>query len=53
MKALDDLNNAELLLLLTEYSNYVMEFYGAHSSAEYPVCVYEFYDNEYQEIIKG
>ncbi len=52
MNLITKLNSTELLHLLDNYSMYVTEFYDEHSSAEYPVCVYEFYDNEYQEIIK-
>ncbi len=53
MKTVEQLNGAELLNLLNEYNIYIMDFYDTHSSGEYPVSVYEFYHNEYQDILKG
>ena len=48
----NDLNYDELEHLIGSYSNYIIEFYDEHSSAEYPVSVYEFFDYEYKEILK-
>jgi len=45
----EDLEYEDLLHLAGEYSNYIMEFDCEQSG--HPVCIYEFYKNEYQEII--
>ncbi len=52
MKDYEDLDYEDLYHLSGEYSNYVVEFYRYHDEgSEYPVCVWEFYQNEYQEIL--
>ena len=51
MKQLYKLEAKELLFLMEQYSNYVTEFYDEHSSAEYPVSVFEFYKYEFQKIL--
>ena len=52
MKNFNQLTYNELLNLINSYSDYVIEFYDTHSSGEYPVCIYEFYEYEFQEILK-
>ena len=42
-----ELDCDELVHLSEQYSNYVVEFYDDHGDGEYPVCIMEFYDNEY------
>jgi len=46
----EDLEYEDLLHLTSEYSNYIMEFDCKESG--HPVCVSEFYEYEYQEILK-
>lgn len=54
MKAeIELLDREDLLNLLGYYNNYVIEFYDEHSKEMRPVSIYEFYDNEYQEIIEN
>lgn len=49
---MESLTKEELLELIKAYSDYVMEYYEEHDEGQYPVCVKEFYDYEYQ-IMKG
>ena len=55
--ASDEINNKltrqELLHLAQHYSEYVMEFPETHDEGSYPVCLEEFYINEYQDILEG
>lgn len=46
---LEKLNKEDLLKLLMAYSDYIMNFYEEHDCSSFPVCIYEFYDNEHQE----
>ena len=50
MKEYEELNIDELFHLAGEYSNYIMEFDYENSGT--PVCIYEFYECEYQEYLK-
>lgn len=52
MNSLEDLDREDLLFLIGCYNNYVVEFYDEHEEGMYPVSVYEFFDNEFQEILK-
>ena len=47
------LDREDLLNLLGHYSNYVVEFYDNHDKDMTPVSIYEFFDNEYQEILEN
>lgn len=49
---IEDLDREDLLFLIGCYNNYVVEFYDEHEDGMYPVSVYEFFDNEFQEILK-
>lgn len=49
---IEDLDREDLLFLIGCYNNYVVEFYDEHEEGMYPVSVYEFYENEFQEILK-
>lgn len=49
---IEDLDREDLLFLIGCYNNYVVEFYDEHEEGMYPVSVYEFFDNEFQEILK-
>lgn len=53
MVSIEDLDREDLLFLIGCYNNYVVEFYDEHKEGMYPVSVYEFFDNEFQEILKG
>ena len=46
---IEDLNKKELLRLMTEYDKYVKDF--EENSEGYPVCLEEFYKNDYQYIL--
>jgi hypothetical protein len=45
---LEDLSKEELQDLLAKYSDYVMNYEEEHELGGSPVCIYEYYDNEYQ-----
>lgn len=47
----DELDWEDIHRVAREYSNYVMEFDYEESGT--PVCIREFYENEYQEIINN
>lgn len=47
------LDREDLLNLIGYYNNYVIEFYDNHDKEMTPVSVYEFFDNEYQEILEN
>lgn len=44
-----DLSKNELIKVVKAYNNYVMEYFEEHNEG-CPVSIYEFYDNEYQEL---
>jgi hypothetical protein len=50
---LQKLSKDELISLLISYNNYIINFYEnlEYYNDSVPVCVMEFYDNEYQEEI--
>lgn len=48
-KSLDELDKDDLLFLIGEYNNYIVDFDYCEGCT--PVCVYEFYNYEFQEII--
>lgn len=49
---IEDLDREDLLFLIDCYNNYVVEFYDEHEEGMYPVSIYEFFDNEFQEILR-
>ena len=49
---IEDLDREDLLFLIGCYNNYVVEFYDEHEEGMYPVSIYEFFDNEFQEILR-
>lgn len=55
MKDFNDLTKENLLDLLDEYDKYIQEANESNRYAEgwFPVCLHEFYDCEYQEILEG
>ena len=53
MRDYEDLDYDDLFHLIGEYSNYVTEFFNKHEEgSEYQVSIYEFYENEYQDILR-
>ena len=52
MISIEDLDREDLLFLIDCYNNYVVGFYDEHEEGMYPVSVYEFFDNEFQEILR-
>lgn len=48
---IEDLDRDDLLFLIGCYNNYVIEFYDTHEEGMQPVSVYEFLDNEFQDIL--
>jgi len=58
MAIIEDLNNLtkkELLDLIKEYDKYIQEAndLNKYDCGFYPVCINEFYNNDYFEIIKN
>ena len=50
---LEDLSKNELLRLIRLYDKYVIEFFDDEAQeGMIPVCIEEFYNNEYQELYK-
>ena len=50
---LENLSKNELLRLIILYDKYVIEFFDDEvHEGMIPVCIEEFYNNEYQEIYK-
>lgn len=45
----EDLSKKELIDLIVAYNDYVIEYFEEHKEGT-PVCVSEFFDNEYQEM---
>jgi len=49
---IEDLDREDLLFLIDCYNNYIVEFYDEHEEGMCPVSIYEFFDNEFQEILR-
>ena len=47
-----DIDKEELILLMVEYDRYIQDANDEdkYSTGWHPVCINEFYDNEFQEI---
>ena len=43
----DDLSRENRIDLLNEYSKYISNFYEHHDKREQPVCLLEFFHNDY------
>lgn len=52
MISLKELDREDLLFFIGCYNNYVIEFYDDHKDGMQPVSVYDFFDNEFQEILR-
>lgn len=49
--SIEDLDRDDLLFLIGCYNNYIIDFFDEHEAGMIPVSVYEFYENEFQEIL--
>lgn len=49
---IEDLDREDLLFFIGCYNNYIIEFYDEHEEGMIPVCAYEFFDTEFQEILR-
>ena len=49
---IENMDKEDLLSLLGYYNNYVVEFFDTHEEGMRPVSIYEFFENDYQEIIE-
>ena len=52
MNNLENLDREDLLFFIGCYNNYIVEFYDNHEKEMCPVGAYEFFDNEFQEILR-
>lgn len=50
---IENMDKEDLLYLLGCYNNYVVEFFDTHEEGMQPVSVYEFFENDYQEMIEN
>lgn len=48
LRRIVELTKEELLDLAEQYSLYVTDFYETHDEGSRPVCLEEFYDNDYK-----
>ena len=48
---IENLDREDLLFFISCYNNYVVEFYDTHEQGMCPISAYEFFDNEFQEMI--
>lgn len=47
-----DYSKDELIDIMVEYNNYLMEYPETHDAGSYPISLWEFVDNEYQDILE-
>ena len=52
MNNLEDLDREDLFFFIGCYNNYIVEFYDEHEEGMQPVSAYEFFDTEFQGILK-
>lgn len=52
MNSLEELDREDLLFFIGCYNNYIVEFYDEHEEGMQPVCAYEYFDTDFQEILK-
>lgn len=48
MKLYEDVSPSTFVDLVEQYERYCMEFYATHDEGSTPVCVLEFYENDYE-----
>ena len=52
MNILEDLDKEELLFFINCYNDYIVEFFDNHEEGMSPVGAYEYFDTDFQEILK-
>lgn len=53
MDFLEELNKDNLVFFIKCYNNYITEFFDEHEDGMIPVSIYEFFDNEFSEIVEN
>lgn len=53
MNSLENMKKEDLLFFINCYNDYIVNFYEEHEEGMFPVCVAEFFDFEFQEILKN
>ena len=52
MNNLEELDREDLLFFIGCYNNYTINFFDEHEEGMQPVSAYEFFDTEFQGILK-
>lgn len=52
MNSLEELDREDLLFFIGCYNNYIIDFLDEHEEGMQPVSAYEFFDTEFQGILK-
>lgn len=52
MNSLEELDKEDLLFFIGCYNNYIIDFFDEHEDGMQPICAYEFFDTEFQGILK-
>ena len=52
MNSLEELDREDLLFFIDCYNNYIIDFFDEHEEGMQPVSAYEFFDTEFQGILK-
>ena len=52
MNNLEDLDREDLLFFIGCYNNYIIDFFEKQEEGRQPVTAYEFFDTEFQGILK-
>ena len=52
MNNLEELDREDLLFFIGCYNNYIIDFFDEHEEGMQPVSAYEFFDTEFQGILK-
>lgn len=52
MNSLEELDREELLFFINCYNDYMTNFYDTHEEGMQLLCIYEFFDTDFQEILR-
>lgn len=52
MNSLEELDSEDLLFFIGCYNNYIIDFFDEHKDGKQPIGAYEFFDTEFQGILK-
>lgn len=52
MNSLEELDREDLLFFIGCYNNYIIDFFDEYEDSMQPICAYEFFDTEFQGILK-